>query len=150
MRCELRPMESKDLPITFAWRNEDQVRKTSMSSNPISFNEHEAMFKYNNAVKLIFEVDGSPAGYVSCSRDPDEPTGEWGFHLGPDARGKGYSEIMLRMALIELKRLGFTWLTAQVRLANLPSLHIHNKLDFTEQSVEMVDKSDFVKFVREL
>lgn len=136
-------MEEKDLPITYTWRNEETIRNSAQTSHIISYNEHEANFKFNNAVKLIFEVNDLPAGFVSCTRDPDLAIGEWAFHLGEGFRGKGYSEIMLKMALVELKRLGYEGIIAIVRTNNLPSLHLHRKLKCIELPAPNPDFKEF-------
>lgn len=131
MELKLRPMEEKDLKITFEWRNDKEVLNHAQTSNPISFNEHEALFKYNNAVKLIFEYNGEPAGYVSVTKDLDGPTGEWSFHMGANYRGKGLAEIMLKLALYYLsKEEGYTGLTSAVLKHNAISIYLHNKLGF--------------------
>lgn len=141
-------MEEKDLPITFAWRNEAEVLKYAMTSQPISYNEHDAMFHYNNSVKLVFTIDGIPAGYISCTKDADDPIGEWGFHLAPEARKKGYSQIMLRMGLIELKKLGYQRIHAKVKKSNLPSIHLHKQLGFYDLDSDAKDQ--FFKYAKDL
>jgi len=131
MDLKLRPMEEKDLQVTFDWRNDPEVLKHAQTSNPISFNEHEAVFKFNNAVKLVFEYNGDPAGYVSVTRDPDDSIGEWSFHMGSKYRGKGLAEIMLKAALYYLaKEEGYTGLTSAVLKHNNISIHLHKKLGF--------------------
>lgn len=148
MICQLKEMEEKDLPVTFAWRNEEQVLRAAMTNKPISYNEHEALFKYNNSVKLVFSIDNVPTGYISCSKDPDEPIGEWGFHLAPEARKKGYSQIMLRMGLIELQKRGYTRIYAKVKKSNIPSIHLHNKLGFYELDSDYNDQ--FIRYAKDL
>lgn len=132
MEFHLRPMEDKDLEVTFHWRNDSEVLRNAVSPEPISYNEHEALFKYNNAIKLVFEVDGVPVGFVSVTRDPDDPTtGEWSFHMSADHRGKGLSEIMLRATFYYMKtREGYNSLTSQVFRHNKISKHLHYKLGF--------------------
>lgn len=137
MKFELRPMEDKDLAITFEWRNDPEVLKNAQTSNPISYNEHEAMFKWNNALKLIFEVDGEPAGYVASTRSTENLNTEWSFHMGKAHRGKGLSQIMLRAALYYLKyKVGYHCITSTVLDHNHKSIDLHIKLGFTEGELE--------------
>ena len=131
MNFTLRPMEEKDLDLTFTWRNDSGVLKNATTSNPISKEEHDAMFLYNNAIKLIFEVDAVSVGFVSFSRDPDAPVGEWAFHLGEEFRGHGLSEMMLKMALYYIKmEEGYTEITSTVLTHNDISIYLHQKLGF--------------------
>lgn len=132
MNFSIRPMEEKDLLITFQWRNEPDVVKTAMTVDIISYKEHEAMFKFNNSIKLVFEVNGHPAGYVQVSRDPDENKGEWAFHMGKKHKGKGLSTIMLKIALYYLINVeGYTEVYAKVKPDNALSQGLHTKLSFT-------------------
>lgn len=128
---KLRPMTEDDLKITFEWRNDKDVLKHAMSSHPVSWAEHEAIFKYNNAVKLIFEVNGVPVGFTSITQSDDEPAGEWSFYLGAEHRGKGYSSIMLEAVLLQLKKeYQYTGITSRVKVYNDVSNHLHEKLGF--------------------
>lgn len=131
MNFSLRLMTEKDLKITHAWRNDPEVLKHAQGSNPISFKEHEAIFKWNNAIKLIFELDGDPVGFISVSRDPDKMEGEWGFHIGEEYRGQGLSQIMLEATLFYLaKEEAYEKVTSAVKSNNLKSRHLHDKLGF--------------------
>ena len=137
MKFELRPMEEKDLDITFSWRNDPEVLKYAQTSNPISYNEHESVFKFNNALKLVFEVDNEPAGYVSCTRSTENLNTEWSFHMGKAHRGKGLSEIMLRSVLYYLKhKENYHCITSTVWEHNEKSINLHNKLGFAEGTPE--------------
>lgn len=129
----LRPMEERDLDDTFAWRNDPEVLNNAMSPNTVSYAEHEANFKFNNAIKLVFEVDNLPAGLVTITQDSDKPVGEWSFHLNPQFRSKGLSEIMLRIALYYLKNNeGYKGIASCVLKHNKISHHLHEKLEFVQ------------------
>lgn len=131
MEFKLRPMEERDLEVTLNWRNDPEVLKSAKTSNKISAEEHKAVFLYNNAIKLVFEVDSILSGYVQFNRDPDQNTGEWSFHMSPESRGKGLSEIMLKAALYYIKKEeGYIAVTAIVQKHNTISNHLHKKLGF--------------------
>lgn len=133
MEFKLRPMEEKDLSATLAWRNDPEVRKFAQTQNIISSDEHEAMFKFNNAIKLVFEVDSVPAGYVQFTRDPDDLVGEWSFHMANEFRGKGLSEIMLLASLYYIKKEeGYNGVKSLVLKHNDISNHLHRKFGFEE------------------
>lgn len=140
MEFKLRPMQEKDLQITYEWRNDPEVLKYAQTSNPISFKEHEAHFRFNNSIKLIFELNQDPAGYVSCTNSEDSTKGEWGFHMSAKYRGKGLSQIMLQSALYTLKNeYGYRMLDSAVLKNNAKSKHLHYKLGFKYTH----DKGDF-------
>lgn len=131
MDFTIRPMDEFDLSTTLEWRNDPTVLASAKTSNPISMNEHEAMYKYNNAIKLVFEFNNVPVGYVQFSRDPDHAAGEWSFHMAPEWRGKGLSEIMLKAALYYVnKKEGFEYVTSFVKKDNFISNKLHIKLGF--------------------
>lgn len=143
MEFILRPVEELDLEITFNWRNDPEVLKMAQTADPVTYFEHFAMFKHNNSIKLIFEVDKIPVGYVSVARDPDAPMGEWSFHMGPEYRGKGLSEIMLKTALYYLKtKEGYIKVLSRVKKDNNISKHLHYKLGFNYTE----DKDNFHEY----
>lgn len=143
MSTKLRPMTEADLDITFQWRNDPEVLKNAQTPSPISFKEHEAMFTHNNAVKLVYEVDGKPAGFVSCSREPEAGIGEWAFHLGDGYRGKGLAENMLKAALLYLKQEeSYNTIKSRVFVHNLVSNYLHIKLGFDNAS----NKYNFIEY----
>lgn len=129
MDFSIRPMNSSDLVDTLIWRNDPEVRSTALTNDTISAREHEAMFLYNNSVKLIFDVDYKPVGYIQINVDPDTAKGEWSFHMNPEYKGKGLSTIMLSSALYYLKD-DYKELEARVKVDNKISIHLHEKLGF--------------------
>lgn len=136
-------MEEKDLELTFQWRNDPEVLKNAQTTNQISYKEHEAHFKFNSAVKLVFDIDGQSAGFLACTKDPDQPVGEWSFHMSSYYRGQGLSEIMLRIGLYYLKhKEGYQSLTSRVAKHNSVSKHLHYKLGFKTTG----DKHDFFEY----
>ena len=143
MDFRLRPMEDCDLDQTFEWRNDPVVLKGAMTPNPISRNEHDAVFKYGNTIKLIFEVDNSPKGFVSVSRDEYGESGEWSFHMSKEGRGQGLAKIMLGAALYYMKKVeGYEYITSAVLPDNEISIYLHEQLGFTP----MEDEGHFKKY----
>lgn len=143
MEFNLRPVEECDLKLTLEWRNDPNVLKQAQTPDPISYFEHFASYKYNNSIKLIFEVDKTPVGYVTITRDPDAPAGEWSFHMGKTHRGTGLSEIMLKSALYYFKnKEGYVKVVSKVKKDNSISKHLHYKLGFTYTQ----DKDNFHEY----
>lgn len=129
MEFIIRPMIESDLDTTLVWRNDSEVRKSALTNDIISHEEHKAMYLYNNAIKLIFEVNEYLVGYIQISIDPDTAKGEWAFHMNPIYKGKGLSTIMLSSALYYLKD-QYKELEARVKVDNKVSIHLHYKLGF--------------------
>lgn len=145
MNFTIRPMDEFDLATTLEWRNDPVVLASAKTSNPISMAEHEAMYKYNNSIKLVFELDDVPVGYVQFNRDSDyRRSSEWSFHVAPEWRGKGLSQIMLKCALYYVKtKENFTEINAFVKKDNLISVKLHEKLGFCR----VEDKDNFLGYV---
>jgi len=144
MNFRLRPMNENDIELTFKWRNDPLVRNNAQSVQEISLNEHAAWVKFNNSVKLIFEVDDIPAGFISVTRDPENNSGEWAFHMAPDMRGQGLSELMLKAALYYLaKKEGYDTIYSTVRVYNVLSKHLHEKLEFSKCG----EDEEYIKYI---
>jgi RimJ/RimL family protein N-acetyltransferase len=141
--CKIRPMEDKDISEAFDWRNDLLVLQMGDSDEPVTKADFNAWAKFNNALKLIFEVNGKRAGIVSVSKDPETLTGEWAFHLAPMFRRKGLSEVMLRLALYYIRhQTDYIGIYARVRHNNPVSHKLHKRLHF---QVEVID-NDFSKY----
>lgn len=149
MKAELRFMTDADLQITYAWRNDPLVRHMAMSDHEISYAEHEAMYKYNNALRLIFEFNGEPSGFVSCTVDPESNDGVWSFHLAPEARGQGLAPIMLRLALMFLKQRGYKRIKSEIKVYNGRSFNLHLDLGF-KQDLEEDPLADYHNLAKDL
>ena len=132
MKAALRPMDDKDLGMTYVWRNDELVRKFATAHTAISWAEHEALFKHAPAYKYIFEINDIPCRFISFSGQDSSPetSTTWSFHLAPEARGKGYADIMLGLAVLEAKRLNFSRIISEVKLDNEASLYLHMKFKF--------------------
>lgn len=136
MNFNIRPMTEKDLEVTFEWRNDELVLASALTPNEISKNEHVAMFNYNNSIKLVFEFNDVPVGYIQISRESDQCSGEWSFHMAKEWRGHGLSEIMLRLALYYVKKEEqYIMIHAVVRKENKASNRLHEKLGFRQTHV---------------
>lgn len=148
MDAVLRPMEDRDLQVTYEWRNDPIVRQFAMSDHTVSWAEHESMYRYNSSLRLIFEFDGVPCGFISCSKDEETTEGTWSFHMAPDSRGKGLSSIMLQMALLYLKQAGYTQIHSEVQINNPISQGLHGKLNF--EYVTLNEAGPYFVYVKNL
>ena len=127
----LRRMTDEDLHTVFAARNDEEVIRFSDSGKAISYQEFEALFKFNKNHRLVFEYNGKMSGYIELSRfNEDEGYTTWSFFLFPEARGKKLSTLMLDLSLRVLKDMPFDRVKSTVHKNNLPSIALHKKLGF--------------------
>lgn len=136
----LRKMTSADLLETFLMRNDEAVCRFAENPRPISWSEHESVFRYTTYPKYVYTslVSEVPKfeeiiGYVEFRNDMvnDDPDLKiWAFHLDDEWRGKGLSESMLKDAIKEAKKLGIKYIQGNVKKDNLSSIRLHNKLKF--------------------
>ena len=127
----LRLMTQTDLLPTFLMRNDAEVCRFAQIPNPISWNEHEAMFKYTDFPKFVY-VGPHVIGYVEFRHDiyNDDPTVKiWAFMIDALYRGAGLSEPMLKAGLEEVKKLGVKKVWGIVKKDNPVSIHLHKKLN---------------------
>lgn len=131
----IKPMEEADLKQIWLMRNDAEVLKYAETDNPISWEEFEAVFKYTYYPKLVFKNDSTNEiiGYVEFRNDMSDDivdTKEWAFFIAPEHRGKGWSEIMLDLAIDYAREQGYNYIRATVKADNEISHHLHNKLGF--------------------
>ena len=88
---EFRPAEKKDCDMIFNWRNADESRYFSSSTEPIPYETHVSWF--DNALLdrdraiLIGEIDGEPAGVIRYDRKDERAIVS--VYLVPGCKGKG-------------------------------------------------------------
>lgn len=131
----IEPLKEEHLKTVWLMRNDEEVRKYAESDKEISWQEFEATFKYTDYPKFVFKnkSTGEIMGYFDFRNDmvnDDSNVKEWSFFLGPDHRGKGWSEIMLDLAIDWAKDEGYNIIRATVKEGNIVSHYVHDKLGF--------------------
>ena len=123
-----RPAEISDIEILYVWVNDDYVRKNSIQSDLIKYDEHSAWFQ-SRIVSLeskiyIFRSLDVPIGQVRLDRDDDF----WILDYSVDAnyRGLGIGFMMLKTLTENLK----VNIKAIVKKSNHASVEIFKKLRF--------------------
>ncbi len=106
-RVRLRLLEQRDLPLTLAWRNQEQIRKWFFFSDIIAPEQHRAWFDLyrtrNDDFVFVIEDVWSiyrPVGQVAVyGIDWQARRGEFGrLMIGEaDARGKGFANEATRL-----------------------------------------------------
>lgn len=98
--CYLRKATKDDLEILFEWANEKEVRKNSISTDEISFEEHQEWFnnKLNseNCDIYILCKDEIPIGQIRLDYNGNHAVVS--YSICSKYRGQGYGQFMLVLA----------------------------------------------------
>ena len=159
-RITLRLLEESDLPMTRAWRNQDEIRKWFLSSDPISAAGHRAWYEHyadrdDDFVFIIEETEElrQSVGQASLYRvDWLARRAEFGrILIGVEAaRGRG----LARSATLALMDLARHWQLAEVQLdcleANTRALALYAGCGFCQMHnsggvIRMVRRIDDVR-----
>lgn len=103
----LRDAQPEDCDLVFQWANDPVARSASFHMDPITWEEHTlwfgAQFRDEKSVFWIaVTAEGEPIAQIRF--DIREGEAEISISLGPDFRGYGWGERLLRMACRELFR----------------------------------------------
>lgn len=140
----LEPMKEADLMHVLAMRNDPETRRYAQTDSIISEAEFDAVFRYTDYPKLLFksvsylnsektEQLTKILGYVEFRNDSDDgivDIKEWAFFINPEHRNKGWSELMLDMAIDWATEKGYNFIKGYVKPGNDISNHLHRKLGF--------------------
>lgn len=135
----LRTMQEGDLSLVLAWRNHPDVRQFMYSQHEISPLEHARWFASASQdpqrALLIYQIDGTPQGFVSFHRVRASAIAEWGFYLAPDAqRGTGHA--LGRAALdYAFTTLNLHKVCAEALGFNERSRRFHERLGFQQEGI---------------
>jgi len=143
----IRLAEAKDVRNIFTWRNHPSVRKNSVSTQEITWNQHtqwfEQQLKNRNRPILIGEVDAKPVGVVRF--DISTNKADVSIYLVPNSEFKGWGGCLLDQAEVWLRHNypEVTTLHAQVLPNNEPSKKLFCKRNYTLSANQ--DQHVFVK-----
>jgi UDP-4-amino-4,6-dideoxy-N-acetyl-beta-L-altrosamine N-acetyltransferase len=135
----VRPMTEGDLEQVLAWRNHLEVRKYMYTQHEISLDEHTRWFARSSQDPerhlLVFEIDGSPLGFINIHQIASGGIADWGFYTAPDAStgtGRALGEAALRYAF---KTVRLHKLCGQALASNERSIRFHLNLGFQPEGV---------------
>lgn len=141
----LRQARLNDALLLFAWRNDHDTIRNSVSPLPVAFSEHEEWLLRSIAspdrVIYMAEDDGIPVG--TGRLDLRGRTVELSLTVAPEFRGQSYGRRIIAALILEAERLGGQPQTARVRLNNVASMIAFLKAGFvptTDQVIEMERK----------
>ena len=88
-RTQLRPMIREDLERVLSWRNHAEVRRYMYTQHEISLEEHTQWYERATVDAsrhlLVFEIDGTPVGFINIHEIAPGGIADWGFYAAPDA-----------------------------------------------------------------
>jgi UDP-4-amino-4,6-dideoxy-N-acetyl-beta-L-altrosamine N-acetyltransferase len=133
----LRPMTEGDLEQVLFWRNHPDIRRYMYSQHEISLEEHVGWFARASQDLgrhlLIFEINGTPWGFLQLAQIASGGIADWGFYVAPDAPegvGRALGEAALRYAF---ETLGLHKICGQALAFNERSIHFHLALRFERE-----------------
>lgn len=131
----VRRAQLTDAAQYFDWVNDPDVRRNALQSNLISWPEHETWFARRladaDAVLYLFHWLGSPVGQVRFEFEGSQATID--YSLDERWRGKRLGKLLLRRALLELRRERpeAGTLVGVVKSVNKASARVFEQLGFT-------------------
>jgi diamine N-acetyltransferase len=159
-RIRLRLLEAQDLPMTLAWRNQDQIRRWFLNSETISMEQHQRWYdqysqRDDDFIFIIEEIRDlrKPVGQISIYKiDWLERCAEFGRLLigEPSAREKSIAKEATSLILdVAFKTLKLNRIELEVYCNNEPALAIYRQCGFYEQSTldgvtKMIRINDFM------
>lgn len=147
-RVILRLLESKDLPLTLFWRNQDHIREWFVNTDVIQEDRHIAWFdRYveldNDFVFVILakDMNNQPVGQISVYNiDWDAGIAEYGrLMIGhPNTNRKGYAKEATNLLLdFAFNTLKLREIFLEVKKDNVSALAVYKSAGFN-----VIDSSD--------
>lgn len=135
----VRPMSKSDLARVLRWRNHPEVRRHMYTRHEITPDEHRHWFARasvdSTCVPLIFELAGTPAGFVAFSGVAVGGVASWGFYLAPEAP-RGTGRALGRAALAHgFEHLRLHKVCGEALALNERSIRFHARLGFVREGV---------------
>jgi UDP-2,4-diacetamido-2,4,6-trideoxy-beta-L-altropyranose hydrolase len=144
----LRPVQLGDRRLLWEWANDPEVRASSFSPDPISWETHEAWFdeKLHSSQKsgsrtLIFIAQDKATNALGQIRFDSRPDGDWevGISLDRNMRGRGLGSELIAAGLRKLLQETRTArVHAHVKLANVASARSFERVAFRRAGVDQI------------
>lgn len=121
---KLRKAEFNDWPLLLAWRNDEETRKNSLNTEPVSETAHkqwlEKILQDGHRRLFIALEQDEPAGTVRADYDPEHNRFELSWTVAPHARGKGLGKKMVKLLADSIQGK----VMARVKTGNISSVKI--------------------------
>ena len=134
---EIKPTTIKDMNLVLDMRNKEYVRKSMISQNTISSENHQKWFtemlEDHTKAYFIFKVDKTPAGVIGFYDISDERFANWSFYLESPSLPKGAGTNMCLLGLDKLfSDTNVLGIRTKILDNNVASMIIHKKLGFSK------------------
>ena len=152
MDIQLRPAEADDATFLFQWANDPDVRKMSLSPDPILWESHQRWFNAklaSDACWMFVAVDkaGQPVGQIRFDVT-EEGCAEVDVHTDPDRRGQG---IGLQLILLGVQRLlensSIDTVTALIQCDNAGSRKAFERAGFQMMGAQRIADRECVRML---
>ena len=129
---------ASDAELLHDWRNDAQTRSMSFDDAPIPWEIHSQWFATQLAdqrVRMFIGKAGAlPVGQVRLDCHAREI--KLSYAVDPDVRGHGFGTALVRRAVERARGMGAATIRAHVKIDNLPSRRIFNRLGWGETGGE--------------
>jgi len=125
-----------DMDLLYEWANDDEVRKSSFSTEKILYEDHVKWFhrvlEREDCKQYIYYVDDIAVGQVRITIEGDKA--EIGYSICSQYRGHGYAKRMLQVLKAQLKHDApeLKTLVAKVKPENVASQKVFMGLGYEE------------------
>ena len=148
-KLRLRPVRDSDCRLLWEWANDDELRASSFSRNPIAWEDHQRWLarKLGQAdCRMFIGVDAEdiPLGQVRFDLNQD---GETEVHISvcKVRRRRGYGTEILRLACAAIRRVTTTTrIVAHIKVENSASIRTFEKADFAFRSRRILHSHEVV------
>lgn len=132
----LRKASSKDCTLYFDWVNEEEVRKNSISSNDIIWEEHIKWFtnriECETSALYVLEKGEQAVGQIRLDIIANQKA-LIDYSIDKKFRGKGYGKKIVMLVIEKARKMNIEELIAEVKLSNITSINIFRSLGFVEK-----------------
>ena len=138
-KLRLRPARDSDSHLLWEWSNDDEVRASAFSRDPIGWEEHQQWVarKLEDADRRTFiglDADDHPVGQVRFDLNPDGET-EVDISVSRSWRRRGYGTEILRLACAKVLRVTpKARIVAHIKAENVSSIRTFEKAGFAFRS----------------
>ncbi len=146
----LSPATDDDRDALLAWRNDPETREASVSTAPVSEDDHakwlRATLASDDRVLWVARSEGARVGQARIDRSREAGDGAWevSITVAPEARGKKLSTPLLSAIEAPARERGARLLVARIDAKNSKSIATFKRAGYYAFVERTVDGRDFV------
>ena len=135
-KLRLRPASEHDMEFYFIWVNDPEVRRQSIESDPIPWEQHQNWFTNklsdHQSYLFVLEAGSLPVGQIRFDKEGDDARIE--YSLDSLIRRRGWAAHLVAMGAMYLKQSELVTLRAEVKADNHASRSVFLRLGFKQTS----------------